>query len=282
MRITGAVNDAHWRRGGWRRVRGKWHGYHMELNLADWSERMTWFLGRYHELDGQLLMDACVREGERVVDVGANIGMLSLHAARRVGPGGAVDSFEPNPECGDRIHATLVRNRISHVRLHRLALSDSAGTLTLKILENHTGMGTLAPMDRDAGPRVTGSVNVAVRRGDLVLEADGRRITFIKVDVEGFEVNALRGLRAILLEHHPVVATEVIPEWLERAGSSARELGELMSGLGYEGYCLETRRKGLKHRLSLEPLGDPLAPPPGVFNVAWVPKGGGLRSRLGL
>ena len=84
--IFGAEKNGNWDSAPWLSVRGKWHGYEMHLNLADWSERQTWFLARYHELDLQLLMNACLRPGDRVIDVGANIGMLSLHAAWRVGP----------------------------------------------------------------------------------------------------------------------------------------------------------------------------------------------------
>src|SRR4051812_20096610 len=117
LRIFGAAQNERWQGAPWKSVRGKWHGYNMDLNLADWSERQTWFLARYHELDSQLLMNACLRPGERVIDVGGNIGMLSLHAASRVGPGGVVDCFEPNPVCCQRIRTALERNHIAHVRL---------------------------------------------------------------------------------------------------------------------------------------------------------------------
>jgi FkbM family methyltransferase len=282
--VTGDADDSGYLGAGprWREVRGKWHGYSMRLNVADWSERQTWFLARYHELDSQLLMNACLRPGERAIDVGANIGMLSLHAASRVGPGGRVDAFEPNPACVDRIRSALEGNKISHVHVQQLALSDCPGTLTLRVLENHLGMATLAPLDPADSSRVTGSLNVPVEKGDAAIEPDARRITFVKIDVEGFEVNALRGLRETLSKYQPVVATEAIAEWLERAGASIEVLAELMVGLGYEGYGLRTVRRGLKHRLHLKPFVSPLVPPPGMVDLVWVPKTGDLRARLGL
>jgi len=146
FRIMGATDNDQWEGAPWKSVRGKWHGYNMDLNLADWSERQTWFLARYHELDLQLLMNACLRPGDRVIDVGANIGMLSLHASSRVGANGLIESFEPNPECCARIRRVLDRNGIKHVRLHAMGLSDLEETLTLNVLENHLGMATLAPV----------------------------------------------------------------------------------------------------------------------------------------
>jgi precorrin-6B methylase 2 len=69
----------------------------MELDLAAWSERSAYFLGRFYDLNLQMLMIQILKPGDRFVDIGANIGMLSILAARLVGPSGRVESFEPNP-----------------------------------------------------------------------------------------------------------------------------------------------------------------------------------------
>jgi len=278
--ILDASESGCWSKAPTKTIRGKWHGYEMDLNLADCSERQTWFLGRYHELDSQLLMNACLRPGERVLDIGANIGMLTLHAASRVGATGVVDSFEPNPMCCDRISTALARNRIAQVRLHRIGLSDLAGNLTLSVLGNHLGIGTFAPVDPTCGLKVTSSVNVPVKTGDEALPADDRPIVFVKMDVEGFEVHALRGLRKTLLAHRPIVANELIAQWLERAGSSVAELVELMLSLDYEGFGLGTRRKNLRHELRLIPFTSASIPPQDISDVVWIPRSGELRRRL--
>jgi FkbM family methyltransferase len=275
-----------WHTAPTRRVRGKWHGYSMDLNLSDWSERQTYFLARYHDLHLQRLIDRCVRPGERVVDVGANIGMLTLHAAARVGPAGVVDSFEPNPVCCRRIEAVLARNNIRQVRLHPMGLSDAPASLVLSILQNHTGMGTLAAVDPSA--RVTARVEVPVRVADEVLLSDPRPVVLVKIDVEGFETRVLRGMRQLLQRDKPIVTTEIVDVWLKRAGSSVTELLELMTQLGYEGFGLGTRRRLLRHTLHLTPSASPGVLPPGASDVVWIPHEAAknsrerLRSRLGL
>ena len=251
----------------------------MNLDLSDWSERQTWFLGRYCELAPQLLMNRCLRAGDRAVDVGANLGMLTLHAAARVGPGGCVDAFEPNPTCAARIDAALAENAITQVRLHRMGLSDARATLTLNILLNHTGMGTLAPLPPSDQNRVTDSVQVPVEVGDTILMTDHRPITLIKVDVEGFETRVLRGLTQTLQRWRPVVMTEVIPEWLERAGSSVAELVDWMTAAGYSGYGLSTFRRSLRHQLRLNPL-PPREVPAHFTDVAWIARDAKWLDRL--
>ncbi len=68
----------------------------MDLDLARASERFSYFTGRFYELGMQLLLMDLVRAGDRVVDIGANVGEISLLCSRLVGPTGVVDAFEPN------------------------------------------------------------------------------------------------------------------------------------------------------------------------------------------
>ena len=108
--VGGYTSDLDWADAGSRRVRGKLHGYVMDLDIAKWSQRSTYFLGRYYDLPTQLLCQAALRVGDHVVDVGANIGMISLLASAIVGPTGRVDAFEPNPLCAQKIRQTLSRH----------------------------------------------------------------------------------------------------------------------------------------------------------------------------
>ena len=90
----------------------------------------------------------------------------------------------------------------------------------------------------------------------------------------------LRGMREVLKRHKPIVTTEVVPEWLERAGSNVRELVELMQAAGYEPYGLGTRRHRLRHSLCLTPCLAPGVLPPGASDVVWLPHDGALSARL--
>ena len=80
----------------------------MELDLSDDGERGVYFLGRYYDLENQLTLDAVLKSGDTFVDGGANIGMTTLHAAKRVGEAGRVFAFEPQPPCAEKIEKHLV------------------------------------------------------------------------------------------------------------------------------------------------------------------------------
>ena len=121
-----------WQDAPTRLMRGKEHGYKMRLHLADDMDRMTYFLGRNIDSDIQRMLDSILRPGDTFVDVGANVGRTTLHGAARVGPEGRVFSFEPQPECCERIREAIADNNIKHVTLHNVGLSDAPSDLKLK------------------------------------------------------------------------------------------------------------------------------------------------------
>jgi len=226
----------------------------MDLDLGNWSERQTYFLGRFYDLSTQLFLRESLREGETCIDIGANIGMMTLLAARCVGRTGLVLAFEPNPEAAGRIRGALEANNIKHVWLFPVGLSDSPAKLQLRVLRNHSGFGTFAEIPDDEKDVVTTTYDIDVVRGDDVVPADLAGPAVVKIDVEGFEAHALRGLEKTLTRLKPAVVMELVETHLARAGSSGQELFDLFVSWGYRGYALRTHRKMLRYGLELAPI----------------------------
>ena len=236
-------------------VRGKWHGQLMELDLADWSERFTYFLGRYYDLPTQLLLKEYLHEGDCVADIGANIGMISIYASHLVGRRGRVLAFEPNPLCCWRIESLIRKNRLSNVTLFQTALSSEAGTMELKVNPFHSGTATLSPLSLEDETAYSERIAVKIQRGDTVFE-ECPPVQLLKIDVEGFEVNVLRGCKKTLQKWMPAVVTEAVSDHLVRAGSSLDELFGFLNDLGYIGYQLTTEHRFMRHHLALKPISD--------------------------
>ncbi|HEX5052783.1 MAG TPA: FkbM family methyltransferase [Planctomycetota bacterium] len=246
--LAGGRSAGRWRHAGRGRVRGKLHGYWMELDLSNWSERLSWCLGRYHDLPVQLVLQQVLRPGDCFVDVGANLGMLSLLAHRLVGPTGLVIACEPNPRLRGRIEAQVRDNGIERLQLVAKALGDADGTAELREFDGHSGWGSLS-VAGPVGAVATASFHIPVVRGDDVLAAvPMQQPMVVKIDVEGHEVPALRGLRGTLAARLPLVLVEVAEAHQRRAGYSVRELREQLEGLGYRGFVLELRRRALLRR----------------------------------
>ena len=269
-RLLGLVSDLDWNPtldGSKKKLaavvmRGKSHGYLMNLDLSDWAQRMTYFLGRYYELGVMRVLDFLLRPGDNFVDVGANIGMITLHARSLVGAEGRIDCFEPNPECVEALEAHLSINGMKNVFVHACALAESAGSLTLSLTSAHSGTATLV----DVGGAAIRSHVVPVQVGDEVLTESPR---LIKIDVEGFELHVLKGLKRTLTLHKPFLITEIVESQLQRAGTSMTEISDLLAGLGYQPLGIGSARKGRRHELMLRSLaGDSKSA--GFHDVLWV------------
>ena len=149
---------------------------------------MTYFLGRYYDLPTQLLLSACLKPGDRFIDIGANVGMITLHAAVLVGPSGRIDCVEPNPGCCAAIRSHAEMNGITTIRIHLVALVDEEGEASLNVFHGHEGVGTLAPVPDSDWEAVTDTIRVRTVRGDDVLGFDPMPPKLIKIDVEGYEL----------------------------------------------------------------------------------------------
>ena len=261
-------------------IRGKVHGYRMTLSLVDWSERWTYFLGRYYEAHTQRLFQLALRPGDVFVDIGANIGMTVLVACRCVGPRGRVVAFEPNPAVFARLRGHVEINGLGAMTdLRNRGLAEVAGALELHV-PLHTGEASFAPLATDQGGNPARAVRVAVGVGDEELAGLPGAPMFIKIDVEGFEPRVLTGLRRTLAARRAAVVTEAVPAHLERAGSSLGALFALMHEAGYAGHSVEhhARRVGFGGRLRLRRV---RGPGPGLADdLLWLVEGSVHADRL--
>jgi FkbM family methyltransferase len=219
------------------------------LNLQDWMQRRTYFTGRFYQEELEDILTALLRTGDNFVDVGANIGLVTLHAASRVGPSGNLWAFEPNPDVFDHLLLHLELNGIRCAALN-IGLGTASGFMTLKLFGRHTGKATL--VDRTDEPART--VEVEIRRGDDTLKGlDTTKPTVFKIDVEGFETPVVEGLSK-LLDGDVAVLIEVSRLWLERAGSSAEELHRMLERHGLVPFSFELVDRRLNRKLVVKPL----------------------------
>lgn len=179
------------------------------------------------------LVKAYVKKGDVVVDMGANWGLYTDHLARLVGPTGRVHAFEP----GDRTSLTALAKGRPQIAIHSSALSDQPGRLALHLPviegQSNSYMASLAvPSDRAEVPHTT--VSVEVERLDAVLPP-GEMVTFIKCDVEGHQLEALRGAETTIRNCRPVLLVEVEPR---NQDSSVDDTFAYLKNLGYECHSL--------------------------------------------
>lgn len=170
-----------------------------------------WF-GHFYEIELERYLLRHVHAGDTVLDVGMNVGHVAVPAARRVGPQGHVYGFEPNMHLARQVAQLAEREGLPQLRILPCGLGAEEADVVLRLDPGHPGGATFRSNGLDEAYRE--SLRCRVRPGDAVVaELPLSGTVFLKMDVEGFEIPALEGLRRTLPQvHHAVI--EVSPDWL--------------------------------------------------------------------
>lgn len=170
--------------------------------------------GRYDrqnlEMTQQVLTKLTKSDGFRdevCLDIGANIGNHALYYSKLFSQ---VIAFEPNPIVYKLLQASILRNRITNIRLCTVGLGPIKEKKNLSIYDENLGKSSLVHETDDGHAEFDIEIEIDVG-DDLIKEINigQSRISFIKIDVEGFEADALKGLRSTILKHHPVICIEL-------------------------------------------------------------------------
>ena len=227
-------------------------GHVVQADLSDCVERFYYFVGRHPDLQLHLCLSALLAAGDRFIDVGAHIGMLSLSASARVGPTGEVLAFEPNPINMFRLRRIADLNGRSNIRLFDCALSASAGQATFNLPLRAATRGSL---QATAGHEKTMRLPVQMERGDTVLAGLDARPTLMKVDVEGFEIPVMEGCLEFVDRNRPAMITECFGPNFAQSGATVSQFLDVMSRTGAKGFLLQTSKVRLREpELLLTPL----------------------------
>ncbi len=175
-----------------------------------WFSRFKIATLRWDRKEGAVLhfVEQLPRHGV-VLDIGANIGIMTVLLARHM-TGGVVHAFEPIPENFSTLGRIVAHSRLDNVVLHQLALGDEAGELRMVMPEQqHVRMQGLShAVDVGAADEGTRYSVPQVRLDDLEV-LDGADVVGIKIDVENFEQFVFRGGRGLLERCRPPVYTEL-------------------------------------------------------------------------
>lgn len=192
-----------------------------KLSLECLIQRSIYYLSVYEPAETRVLLDV-LRPGDTFLDIGANIGYFSMLAASR---GARVYSWEPVPHVRERFTENRDLNGFD-ISVFATALSNSSGTVEFQLpAPSNWGNGSIGVE--------SGVVSrVPTERLDDALDLDSVRL--IKIDVEGAEMQVLRGAENTIRRCMPTMLVEINPAALERMGSTAQELRDYLEALGYE------------------------------------------------
>lgn len=180
-----------------------------------------------------------LREGDVVVDVGANVGYYTLIAGRLVGERGRVFAFEPEPEAFSWLQRNVRLNGLENVVLEQKAVSNEAGSLRLYLAERNRGDHRIFQLEGEERPYVdVEAVTLDDYFGDRVSDVD-----FVKIDTQGAEMVILQGMEGILAQSEDLVlAVEYWPKGLHEFGFEPFAMLDLLESHGFRFFDLNMPR----------------------------------------
>jgi FkbM family methyltransferase len=216
----------------------------VEGRLRDWIFRWTFM--RLHERDEPFQHSLALLDGAGIIfDVGANVGVWSLLAAKR-NPAARIHAFEPAPATAAQLRRHVELNQAAITVVECAVGADETSRPFFAHTEGNTGASSFY---REAGGV---ALDVPVTTLDAYAECeDLPRVDVIKVDAEGAEMLVFRGARRLMSsETAPAVFFEMSDQLCERSGATVQQVKQLLLDHGYQVY------RWRQHRFARVPVDE--------------------------
>jgi len=209
-------------------------------------EKDLYFLGTY-EAGVMNMIQKHLRIGDIFIDVGANIGAMTLLARSLVGPAGFVYAFEPHPVVYRDLKENIRINQYDNIMCMQVAIGDSDQNMYLSEREICRGASTL--IDRPGN--LPNKYLVEVKTLDDLMIKRKRPVNMLKIDAEGYDLRVLNGAEQLILKDRPKIIVECNPQY--------KVSGEIMHWLcqrQYRLYKLKNRQHYIGDLIEVYRLSD--------------------------
>ncbi len=195
------------------------------------------------------IINQLVKPGDVVVDVGANLGVISILLSRLVGNDGKVYSMEPIPLTFDILKNNVKKLDLSNIQIFNIGVSDNDGFKEMKVPKYDSGGENFYEariVEGDIANKGLRRLSVEVRKLDTILADLTEPIAFVKIDVEGHMLQVIEGASTLIKKTHPPFYIEVSGD-PDDERSNAETLFSILIKEGYDAYLFDGKR--LRERL---------------------------------
>jgi FkbM family methyltransferase len=221
---------------------------------SNWGVEIQIYYEGSYEAGTLYVFSQTLSAGDVCLDVGANIGLMSLYAAKLVGKSGLVYSFEPMPAVFELLRANVHLTRFSNIHAYKLALGSRQGTQPI-YAHFDVNRGGSSLVDFEGGQKIA-DVNVETI-DNFVSSFAKKDIKLIKIDVEGWELEVLKGARGILSQANaPVICIEYSDSHPIQGGVPLDIYRFITSINRYRCFKLEKGKSALSKLVAIREIGD--------------------------
>lgn len=218
------------------------YGLAKGLKIRGRTGLISRFLG-YEDVAGEKFLMNLSFKGKTVYDVEAHIGTYTLFFARAAGEEGRIFAFEPNPDNYRCILDNIRINNFNNIFLRQIAIGKTRGRVNLSVPVFDTSSSSISvEIKKDLFPNnKIKTFEVWIDSLDNIVTAD-EKPDFIKIDVEGLELEVLEGAEKILKLYKPELFIEIHGANIKKWVNNARKIVGFVRNLGYTVYSVELGR----------------------------------------
>ena len=182
-----------------------------------------------------------IKKGDVVLDLGANIGYHTINFSRMVGENGKIFSFEPEPNNFELLKKNVEVNNCKNVTLVKKAVSNKNGRSRLYLSEENTADNRTFNSGDDRK-----FIEIDEIKLDDYFKNFGKKINFIKMNIQGSEIAAIEGMKNIITKQKQLkILFEFTPYLHKLFGTEPRELLELFGDLNFKLYSLDRKKRSI-------------------------------------
>lgn len=211
-------------------------GYAKEINdtIILVPFKYSWFYPKTYEADKTIFIQNHCKPGDTVIDIGAHLGIFSFFLASQVGINGKVYSFEPTEKTFSALTQTIKYNKLKEIiDARQVAVSDVSGELEFYIYNNSSiSNGNSISSHNTVGKTRKTTVN-KICLDDLMITEKIEKLTLIKIDAEGAELDILKGGKKLITRFQPFITLEVHPFSFDDPQKTMKEIYETIINYEY-------------------------------------------------
>ncbi|HSW54282.1 MAG TPA: FkbM family methyltransferase [Ignavibacteriaceae bacterium] len=164
-----------------------------------------------------------VHEGDTIIDVGGNLGFFVLILTDLINDSGKIYSFEPSNRLNKKLASTIRINNLKNVEIINLALGEAEGSTTLHYNPKQSGLSSIVSDFEENSL----SEEIKITTLNKFSENIPGRVSFIKIDTEGYEPQVLRGAKELIFRDKPTIYIELGGEYQASSADALKILNEL-------------------------------------------------------
>lgn len=187
------------------------------------------------------IIDTYITNDSIFIDIGANIGTISLPIAKLYNSKNVeVHAFEASSIIYDTLNTNIKLNNLKNIFSHNYAVADFNGTIDFYEVDEHSDNNGLSSTKKNKDIVNPVKKEVSATKIDSLIEEFDSRVSIIKIDIQGAELDAIKGSISLIKRDRPVIIFEHEDRYHEDPNTIKNELNQILTSLSYEIYAINS------------------------------------------